>query len=131
MSRTETPPAPAAMPAEPAWDRAARILSGDVRPGDYLPETPLVTARVARDLEHARARGKAFGFEGEFSPEVERRQRDAWLLVAHHPGEHVAYLQDDTGVVVVMTGLDEIGQILDQYPYEQWQNVKFGYVDPE
>ncbi len=131
MSRTETPPAPAAVPAEPAWDRAARILSGDVRPGDYLPETPLVKARVARDLEYARARGKAFGFEGEFSPEVERRQRDAWLLVAHHPGEHVAYLQDDMGVVVVMTGLDEIGELLDRFPHELRKGMKLECVDWE
>lgn len=131
MNQIETPPAPAAVPAEPDWDRAARILSGDIRPDDYLPETPLVKARVARDMEFARARGKKFGFEGEFPPEVERHQRDAWLLVIHHPGEHVAYLQDEAGVIVVMTGLNETGRIMDHFPYEQWQNVKFGCVDPE
>jgi hypothetical protein len=110
-------------PANPATDtalaRAARILSGDVRPDDYLPITPEVKRLTDRELEYARSRYATVGIT-ELEPEVERRQLRQNLLLVHCKHQHVAYIEDDTGIVVVITGLDEIGEMLRKLPAELW-----------
>lgn len=114
-----TTPTVAGPPADAGLARAERILSGDVRPDDYLPITPEVRRLTDRELEHARARYATVGIT-ELEPEVERRQLRQNLLLVHCKNQHVAYIEDDTGIVVVMTGLDEIGEMLRKLPPELW-----------
>lgn len=100
--------------------RARRILEGDIRPDDYLPVTAEVKRLTDRELDWARARGVAAGFAGELDPSVERRQLRQNLLRVHCQKQHVAYIEDATGIVVVITGLDEIGAMLRRIPGELW-----------
>src|SRR5690348_4599871 len=97
-SPATTEPAPGE--GEPAFlARARRILGGDVRPEDYLPVTPEVQARVARDLvfaadhlKKAQAAGRApadlaLDPNGRFDGEgltLTARQRNQWLLSLHY-----------------------------------------------
>src|SRR5207248_1008517 len=102
---------PAGPPLDAALARAERILSGDIRPDDYLPVTPEVRRLTAREMEYARSRAAAAGIT-ELEPEVERRQQEQNLLLVHCKHQHVAYIKDEKGIVVVITGLDEIGEML-------------------
>ena len=78
-----------------------RILSGDIRPDDYLPTTPEVKRLTDRELEYARARSATVGIT-ELEPEVERRQLHLNLLLVHCKNQHIAYIEDTTGIVVVI-----------------------------
>jgi hypothetical protein len=112
-----------------ALARARRILEGDIRPGDYLLVTPEVRRLTDREMEWARARCAAAGFT-ELDPCVERRQLEQNLLRVHCRDQHVAYIADDNGVVVVITGLTETGEMLRRLPPELWSGrVAVGYVD--
>ena len=122
-------PAPAALDA--ALARARRILEGDLQPGDYLPITPEVKRLTEREMDYARARGVATGCT-TLDPEVERRQLRQNLLRVHCRDQHVAYIEDDTGIVVVITGLEETGEMLRQFPAELWsERIKVDYVDDD
>lgn len=110
-----------------ALARARRILEGDIRPDDYLPVTPEVKRLTDREMDYARARCAAAGFT-ELDPAVEIRQLRQNLLLVHCRNQHVAYIQDDTGIVVVITGLEEIGEMLRRLPGELWsERVAVGY----
>ena len=109
----------AGLPLDAALARAARILSGDIQPDDYLPVTPEVRRLTDREMEYARSRAAAAGIT-ELEPEVERRQLEQNLLLVHCKHQHVAYIKDDKGIVVVITGLDEIGEMLRRLPPELW-----------
>jgi hypothetical protein len=125
----------AAPPAAPesAWARAERILSGDVRPDDYLPVTAEVRRLTDRELDYGRARLKAHvGPDAEPTEGAVRRQLHQNLLRVHCPEQHVAYLEDEHGILVVMTGLDEIAEMLRRMPRE-WtsERVSIGYIEGE
>lgn len=124
---------PTAPAAESAWARAERILSGDVRPGDYLPVTAEVRRLTDREMDYGRARLKAhLGPDAEPTDGAVRRQLHQNLLRVHCAGQHVAYLEDDVGIVVVLTGLEETGEIIRKMPPEWWSSrVKFGYVESD
>lgn len=126
-------------------DRARRILSGDVRPEDYLPVTPEVEAYVARDLafagEHVRKQVEAGRLPAavEIDPNARfdgqgltlfARQRNQWLLTVHHGGQNVAYLENETGVIVLGVGLEEGGALIRVFPYEMLKDVGFGAGEP-
>lgn len=98
---------PPAAGEPPFLARARRILAGDIRPDDYLPVTPEVRHRVDLFLEWARVRGNGV----PLAPEVEPRQLRMELLSFHHSEENVAYIEDDTGVIVLGVGLDQSGYI--------------------
>ena len=121
--------------------RAERILRGDVRPEDYLPVTPEVESRVARDFafatEHVRKRveagrlpaGSAFEPNARFDGvglTAAARQRNQWLLSLHHGGQNIAYIEDENGVIVLAVGLEEGGALIDAFPYELRKGVGFG-----
>ncbi len=120
MSAVLAPP-----PVETAAARAARVLSGDLRPSDYLPVTDRVRFLTDREMVYARERLKGV----EPDPCVERRQLHQNLLLVHHPEEHVGYLEDDTGIVVVVTGLDAIAEFIRTVEPDLWDSrLKVGYV---
>ena len=82
-------------------------------------------------MDWARARGTATGFT-DLDPCVERRQLRQNLLRVHCRNQDVAYIEDDTGIVVVITGLDEIGQMLRCLPGELWsERIAVTYVEDD
>lgn len=119
-------------------DRARRILGGDVRPDDYLPVTPEVEARVSADLafatEHVKARNGGrlpHNFDlnattAEFPLSSFARQRNEWLLSLYYGGQNIAYIANNTGIIVLAVGLDDGRKLLDEVPYELRQDVGFG-----
>jgi len=111
-------------PAESAAARAARILGGDIRPTDYLPVTDRVRFLTDREMDFARERLKG----GEPSDAAVQRQLRQNLLLVHHPDEHVGYLEDDHGIIVVVTGLDEIERVIKTVPFELRKEVCFGFI---
>ena len=110
-----TPPA-----TEPYLDRATRILSGDVRPGDPLPVTP----EVARAVEVA-----VQFFRTEFQTELDAKRtaeyRSRMLLSFHHPGGSISYLETPDGPVVLAVGLNQVGELVRTIPYELSKDVIF------
>lgn len=113
-----------APPTESAAARADRILHGDVRPSDYLPVTDRVRFLTDRELDYARERLKG----AEPTAEAARRQLHQNLLLVHHPDEHVGYLEDDTGIVVVVTGLEETAEFIRTVPFELRKDVAFSFI---
>jgi hypothetical protein len=126
-------------------DRAHRILSGDVRPEDYLPVTPEVEAYVARDLAFLGAHVNKQAAVGRIPAAVEidpagrfdgqgltlfARQRNQWLLSVYHGGQNVAYLENEAGVIVLGVGLEEGGALIRTFPYELRKDVGFGTAEP-
>jgi hypothetical protein len=97
---------------EPAFlTRARRILTGDIRPDDYLTVTPEVQRRVALCLQYAKARGN-----GQLlAPEVEPRQLRQEVLSFHHGGQNIAYIEDDRGVLVLAVGLEQMRSVLETF----------------
>jgi hypothetical protein len=115
-----------------ALARARRILEGDIRPDDYLPVTPEVKRLTDREMGYARARGAAAGYTGELDPAVEVRQLRQNLLRVHCRNQHIAYIKNDTGVVVVITGLEETGEMLRRLPGELWsERICVDYIDDD
>ena len=115
-----------------ALARARRILEGDIRPDDYLPVTPEVKRLTDREMDYARARGAAAGYTGELDPAVEVRQLRQNLLLVHCKNQHVAYIKNETGIVVVITGLEEIGEMLRRLPGELWsERICVDYIDDD
>jgi hypothetical protein len=109
-------------------DRASRILSGDVRPDDYLPGTPEVEARVQRDLAFATDHIRKIRAAAvvEIDPSVPIRQRNDWLLSLYYGGQNIAYIENDSGVIVLAVGLEQGAALLDAFPYELRKDVGFG-----
>lgn len=104
-----TPGANGTHAAEPDFmARARRILSGDVRPDDYLPVTPEVRRAVDEAMTHYRERGQG----QEPAPEVKPRQLLQELLSFHHGGRDICYIQDERGVIVLATDLPRIAEVL-------------------
>jgi hypothetical protein len=123
--------------------RARRILTGNIRPDDYLPVTPEVESRVARDFafaaEHLRNKALAVGREpAAFDPNARfdgvgltlaARQRNDYLLSVHFAEQNVACIENEQGVIVLAVGLEQTGALLDAFPYEQRKDV--GLCTPE
>lgn len=109
-----TPAEPAApvTPPAPGLDlpRIRRILSGDIRPDDYLPVTPEVRAGVERDMDFVRARsaGRPIG------PGVELRQLHLHLLERFD--RDVACIENENGIIVLVEGIERIGEFLRLFP---------------
>lgn len=87
---------PPTIPADTGLARAERILSGDIRPDDYLPITPEVRRLTDREMEYARARAATAGIT-ELKPEVEQRQLRQNLLLVHAPKNTSAISRTTTG----------------------------------
>jgi len=139
-TRTPTTETPTAAPVagEPAFlVRARRILAGDIRPEDYLPVTPEVQARVDRDMafiiDHIRKAAEAGRIPAAYDPDPSTpiRQRNDWLLSYYHGGQNIAYIENDTGVIVLAVGLDQTGALLDAIPYVLRKDVGFGTPLPD
>lgn len=131
----EVPARPA--PAESMVERAERILSGDIRPEDYLPVTPEVTAGVELDKWFVRTE---YGFS--MTAEAERRQLNQHLLRVHHPGQQVVCVRDEKGTIILASGLEEYPQFIrvfagrpglrvstDFHPHE-WEADRSAYLCP-
>jgi hypothetical protein len=125
--------------------RARRLLSGDIRPDDYLPVTPEVESRVARDFafaaDHVRKRvaagrlpaGSAFDPAARFDGvglTLTARQRNDYLLSVRYAEQNVAYIVNEQGVIVLGVGLEEGGALIDAFPYELRKGVGFGAPEP-
>ena len=114
----DPPPAGAAVTAAPAAPRAEpddlararRILGGDIRPDDYLPEPEEVRRDAA---EHIRQIEEEHGFET--APEAVRHLLNEWTLLHHHDGDTVLAKYTDRGVLVLAAGSQRIYQINQQF----------------
>lgn len=112
---------------EPAFlTRARRILSGNIRPDDYLPVTPEVRQRVDLFMDWARARANG---QPPPLPEVEVRQLRTELLSFHHGGVNIAYIEDEKGIVVLGVDLEQSGAVLRAFPNEIDHPIWFGFGD--
>jgi hypothetical protein len=122
-------------------DRARRILSGDVRPDDYLPVTPEVESRVARDLafaaEHVQKRFEAGRIPAAFEIDpnarfdgvgftLGARQRNEWLLSLYYGGQNIAYIENEQGIIALAVVLEAGGKLVDAFPYGRRKDVGFG-----
>lgn len=87
-------------------DRAKRILSGDIRPDDYLPVPETVRQAVA---DHLRPIEAEHGFTT--SPEAVRHLLNEWTLLHHHDGENVLARYTDRGVLVLAAGSQQMYQV--------------------
>lgn len=90
--------------AETPLLRAARILSGNIRPDDYLPVSNDIVAFVA----DAEARGGV-----AMLPEYRQRMLSDLALQAHHAGNIVLSHHTADGVIVLAIGADEIDRVLE------------------
>jgi hypothetical protein len=61
---------------------------------------------------------------------VESRQLRLELLSFHHGGENIAYIENETGVVVLGVGLEQSGQIVRALLPTANQRIAFGAPDP-
>lgn len=105
---TAAPEAPVGA-GEPVPDfvaRAARILSGDVRPEDYLPVPDEVRAAVADSARQLEAEN---GFP--VSDAEKRRWLSNWTLWHHHPDDVVLVRHTDRGVLVLAVGDAQMYQL--------------------
>ena len=112
-------PLPPTPPPEAPLDRARRILSGDIRPDDYLPVTAEVRRLADRVVEAGRANVRKAGYP-DVDPAWAEEQIWINMLPVHYLNQHVAYLRDETGMIVLMTGLDEIGEMFRTLPPDLW-----------
>ena len=116
--------------------RARRILGGDVRPGDYLATTPEVEADVAFGLactrDHVRKAFEAGRIPAvfELDPCVETEQRTTRLLSAYHAGELVVSTTDDTGTIVLATGVENCAALMNAFPYDVTKTLDYRAPDP-
>ncbi len=116
--------------------RARRILSGDIRPDDYLPVTPEVEESVARDLAGMRDDIRKDVEAGripamfELDPCVEIGQRTTRLLSAYHAGELVVSTTDHTGTIVLAAGVENCAALLDAFPYDVTKHLDYRAPDP-
>jgi hypothetical protein len=76
--------------------RAKRILSGDIRPEDYL-HTPDEVADTVHEML------AQFG-EGQVSREFTRRMLNDWTLSFHYGGQHILCKETEQGVIVLALG---------------------------
>jgi hypothetical protein len=139
---SEAAPAEARPEARPDFlDRARRILAGDIRPDDYLPVTPEVEARVQRDLafagDHVRKQFEAGRIPAAFEIDpnarsddedltLGARQRNQWLLSLYYGGQNIAYIENETSIIVLAVGLEAGGTLIKTFPYELLKDVGFG-----
>jgi hypothetical protein len=87
--------------------RAVRILSGNIRPEDYLPVSDDIIAFVA----DGEARGGV-----TMLPEYRQRMISDLALQAHHAGNIVLSRHTSEGVIVLALGANEIDRILESLP---------------
>lgn len=84
-----------------------------------------------REMGWARERGAAAGFAGftgDLDPAVEQRQLEQNLLLVRCRNQHIAYIKNETGIVIVVTGLGEIGEMFRRLPGDLWSDrVAVGY----
>lgn len=106
-------------------DRARRVLSGDVRPDDYLPVTPEVRAAADFELDHLRTHMKL-----DIVPEEAARQLRGWLLSFHHGGETIVLVEDNSGVVVLAAGEDEIAALFRTLPDDRLNGLRETRPEP-
>lgn len=90
--------------------RIARILTGDIRPDDYLP----VPDEVITFVDRAEARGGV-----KLLPEYRRRMISQLALQHHHAGTEVLVRHAPDGVIVLATGPDEVDQVAQTLSPEQ------------
>ena len=102
----EAKPKPQREPSPDFLERAKRILSGEVRPEDYLPEPDEVQKAVT---EHLRPIETELG--AEVTLEAVRHLLNEWTLLHHHDGENVLAKYTDRGVLVLAAGGQQIYQV--------------------
>ncbi len=110
--------APPGPPAESPLARAARILSGNIRPDDYLPVSEEDVAFV--DGSEARTGIKLL-------PEYRRKMISCLALQEHHGGNEVLTFHTLDGVIVLAAGGDEVDWIAKSLPREQQSRTVIEY----
>lgn len=86
--------------------RAARILSGDVRPEDYLPVPDEVRAAAADAVRQIETEN---GFE--LTAEAKQHTLNNWTLWHYHPDDVVLVRHTERGVLVLAAGDDQMHQL--------------------
>jgi hypothetical protein len=97
--------------------RASRILSGDIRPEDYLP--------VSNDIIAFVADGEARGGVAML-PEYREKMILDLALQAYHAGEELLVRYTPEGVIVLTAG-SAVDVLWDQFTPEQKALVSFAY----
>ena len=117
-----TPPAysPPSLGLEPLLDRARRILSGAIAPGDYLQLTPAIRAGLELDRAFLQQR-RGVDLAGEA---MDRQVRER-LLTGHCGGQYVAYLENASGVIVLASN-DDVRILMRDLPEELTLPVLIG-----
>ena len=93
--------------------RAIRVLSGDVYVEDYLTLTEKIEAAAARQVALARDWGM-----GTVGPNLLSNKQREEMLIHYHSGEHIGYVEDSIGIIVIAVGLDKISEVLREVPAE-------------
>lgn len=106
VSTTPVPVTPSS-PAESLLARAIRVLSGDIRPDDYLPVSPEDIAFV----DGSKARSGV-----TLLPEYRRKMISSLALQEHHAGNEVLTFHTLDGVVVLGAGEDQVDSLLAGIP---------------
>lgn len=104
---TVAPEAPVGA-GEPVPDfvaRAARILRGDIRPEDYLPEPTELIDALGERVRHLSENG----FEA--TPTAKRFLLNDWALQHHHGGQMVLAKRTERGVIVLAVGPVQVGAV--------------------
>ena len=88
--------------------RARRILSGDIRPDDYLPVPPEVQAEFDRSFNPETA---------EYFAPFRRHTLNNWTLSFYY-GDigPVLSRESELGVIVIAVGLEQMRAVLDLFP---------------
>lgn len=99
--------------------RANRILAGDVRDSDLLQLPPEEAAKVEAEIQLAESL-----YPDRVMSEAERtRVRQDRALEHFYAGHPVACIQTPKGVIVLASGLAEIGKLVRTVPGEKWKDV--------
>lgn len=113
---------PPAEPAEAPLARALRILSGDIRPDDYLAVPPEVQA------DHDREMNRLLVEEGIDVAPATRRDILAYNTLRHYfAGQEILRRVTEHGVLVLAADSDEVSAFHRAVPPEQWKFVTLDY----
>ncbi len=123
--RPVVPPAPPPDASEYTLHRALRILRDGVRADDCLPITDEVRRVVAGEEAYFTARLGGTPPAASYMRGILVDQ----ILADQMPDQHVAYLDDEKGVVVLAVGLDDISVLLRSPDRPPEDGLVLTYVD--
>lgn len=125
-SRPWMPTVEASDAGEPLLTRAKRILSGDIRPDDYLRLPSPAAVRVEREFELVQAMRPG----STLTDGARARVRTDRTLEHHFGGQVVACLRTAAGVIVLAAGEEAIAALVQAVPGSDWKGVAIEFPEP-